>query len=304
MSDRAKALVSLARSIYEVSSIADCFHFKYCINKLLSLSLSAKLRSCKLSLEKATGNCVQEAQTYAQVQFYTDLYVESMANISHILHPFTKGNQLNTGEKAREMIKDELSKIAGVINDCEINDKYGLFTKAQNQVEDVIAVIPLWHQIVADEVKQMGLCGEQQQHFKDILVTEYWQQAIKKTKYAPTRDRLRKELLKCETPIKTEDTHRLTQKAIDLCRKFQRASSQVEGRNGHLSLNNHNQRGFNQNRLKALTVVHNYDTKGIDGKTPAQRLFGHEVKFEPLIEYIINNFGDLPMPRSRKVKNC
>ena len=89
----------------------------------------------------------------------------------------------------------------------------------------------------------------------------------------------------------------LIQKASDLCRKFQRASSQVEGRNGHLSLSNHNQRGFDSDRLKVLTAVHNYDTRGIDSKTPAQRLFGDKVQFESLPDYIIKNFGDLPMPR-------
>ena len=256
----------------------DLQHFKYCINKLLSLSLSTKLRSCKLSLEKATESGVEnvaEAQIYAQVQFYTDLYVESMANISHILHPFTKGNRPNTGDKAREMIKDELSKIEGLINDCQIKDKYGLFNKAQNQVEDVIAIIPLWHQIVADEITRMKLCTEQQQCFKDVLALQYWQQAIKKTKHAATKARLKEELLKCQTKIpdwQSLDNHKLKQKALDLCRQFQRASSQVEGRNGHLSLMNHNQRSFSQNRLKALTIIHNYDTKGIDGKTPAQSL--------------------------------
>ncbi|MCP3926449.1 MAG: hypothetical protein GY714_28135 [Desulfobacterales bacterium] len=88
-------------------------------------------------------------------------------------------------------------------------------------------------------------------------------------------------------------------KADELCRKFQRTSSQVEGRNGYLSMINHNQRSFDENRLKALTVIHNFDIRAWDGKTPAQRLFGDKIKHDKIIDYLIQNFGELPLPRKR-----
>ncbi len=91
-------------------------------------------------------------------------------------------------------------------------------------------------------------------------------------------------------------------KAEELCRKFQRTSSQVEGRNGYLSMINHNQRGFDQDRLKVLTVVHNFDIYGTDGKTPAERLFGNKIKHDKIIDYLIKNFGDLPLPRKRIIQ--
>ncbi|OQY02796.1 MAG: hypothetical protein B6I20_06470 [Bacteroidetes bacterium 4572_117] len=102
-----------------------------------------------------------------------------------------------------------------------------------------------------------------------LLPSTYWELAIQKTKHKPSRVRLKEELKKCceidqnqylSTEISNIESKRLKNDAINLCRKFQRASSQVEGRNGYLSLINHNQRGFDDNRLKVLTIVHNFDT--------------------------------------------
>ncbi len=60
---------------------------------------------------------------------------------------------------------------------------------------------------------------------------------------------------------------------IWICTKFQRTSSAVEGRNGYLSGLHHSSRGFSDQTLKVLTIIHNYDTKRDDGTTAAQRLF-------------------------------
>ena len=102
--------------------------------------------------------------------------------------------------------------------------------------------------------------------------------------------------------LNKELEQKLKIKADELCRKFQRTSSQVEGRNGYLSMINHNQRCFDQERLKVLTVIHNFDIYGLDGKTPAQRLFGDKIKHDKMIDYLIPNFGELPLPRKRVVQ--
>ncbi len=183
-------MVSLAVVIHQVISVADCFHFKYCINKLLCLSLAGKLRWSSIKVKQAREEKNNElindcSDQYAYIQFHTDLYIESMSNISQILHPFYQGNRINTIEFAESEIHKELSNIKQVIDNCKITDKYKLFTKAENQVSDVVSVIVLKN------------------------------------------------------------------KAINLCRKFQRASSQVEGRNGYLSAINHNQRSFDSKQIKS-----------------------------------------------------
>ena len=79
--------------------------------------------------------------------------------------------------------------------------------------------------------------------------------------------------------------------AIECAMLFQRSSSCVEGRNGHLSLWYHSWHGISERKLRALTTVHNYFTKRPDGTTPAERFFEKKPKdlFAWLLEHV-----DLP----------
>jgi len=308
----------LAEKKNKVPSIADIFHFKYNINKLLCLALSSKLRSMQLNISKleatnVKNSCIEvtasKYEAYAAIQFHTDLYVESMRDISQIMHPYTQANQVQTEDNAMLQMNTTLSNIEEVIEECEIKDRYQLFRKSQNQLSDVVAVIPLWHNLVADELENVELEESTKKWFTNFLLPQtYWEQALKKTKYAPQRDFIKQQITLCnafEDQIKetlsNDEYKKIKEKAIYLTSKFQRASSQVEGRNGFLSQINHNQKGFNKKRLEVMTVIHNFDTRGIDGKTPAQRLFGHQMSFEPLFEFIIKNIDDLPRPRKRKI---
>ncbi len=306
--------MSLATVVNKVVSVADCFHFKYCINKLLCLALASKLRYTKSELSSAsatnaTHQLVLAADKYAQIQFHTDLYVESMGNISQCIHPFFQGNKKNTSERAEDKINIELHNISQVIDECQISDKYNLFYKAQKQVPDVVAVIDQWNLMKEELSSQMKLDHTMAKWFDEYLLPKtYWETMMDRTKYKPTRIIYKTELQRLEqynTLGKQKGCtpnciiEQLRQKAVNICRKFQRASSQVEGRNGFLSAINHNQRSFDDQRLEVLTVVHNFDTKGVDGLIPANRLFGEFVKFDSLFEHIIDNFGDLPNNRKR-----
>ncbi|MEN8447298.1 MAG: DUF6399 domain-containing protein, partial [Cyanobacteria bacterium J06555_13] len=52
---------------------------------------------------------------------------------------------------------------------------------------------------------------------------------------------------------------------------------------------------FSEQSLKVMTIIHNFDLIRADGTTAAQRLFKHE--FPNPFEWMIENIGDLPMPR-------
>ena len=65
--------------------------------------------------------------------------------------------------------------------------------------------------------------------------------------------------------------------AAKLADVFQRSSSNVEGRNGYLSLRNHQLRGLDHPRKRTcLTVVHNFFLTRPDGTTAAERFFGQK----------------------------
>jgi len=66
----------------------------------------------------------------------------------------------------------------------------------------------------------------------------------------------------------------LKTQAATLAEVFQRSSSNVEGRNGYLSLRNHQLRGLDHPRKRAcLTAVHNFFLTRPDGTTAAERFF-------------------------------
>jgi hypothetical protein len=69
----------------------------------------------------------------------------------------------------------------------------------------------------------------------------------------------------------------LNQQAKELAEVFQRSSSNVEGRNGYLSLRNHQLRGLDRPRKRAcLTAIHNFFLTRPDGTTAAERFFGQK----------------------------
>src|SRR5207302_7497191 len=66
----------------------------------------------------------------------------------------------------------------------------------------------------------------------------------------------------------------LKQQAARLAEVFQRSSANVEGRNGYLSLRNHQLRGLDHPRKRTcLTAVHNFFLTRADGTTAAERFF-------------------------------
>jgi hypothetical protein len=50
-----------------------------------------------------------------------------------------------------------------------------------------------------------------------------------------------------------------------------------------------------EKRLRALTVIHNYGIKRLDGTTAAMRLF--DQKFPDLFSWLMTEMGELPLPR-------
>jgi hypothetical protein len=65
--------------------------------------------------------------------------------------------------------------------------------------------------------------------------------------------------------------------AAKLAAVFQRSSATVEGRNGYLSLRNHQLRGLDHPRKRVcLTAMHNFFLTRPDGTTAAERFFGQK----------------------------
>jgi Family of unknown function (DUF6399) len=88
--------------------------------------------------------------------------------------------------------------------------------------------------------------------------------------------------------------------AATLAEVFQRSSSNVEGRNGYLSLRNHQLRGLDHPRKRAcLTAVHNFFLTRADGTTAAERFFGQKPRsmFAAILESVEIPPAPLSPPR-------
>ncbi len=79
---------------------------------------------------------------------------------------------------------------------------------------------------------------------------------------------------------------------------FCRATSCVGGRNGRLALHRHGLRRNSPERLRALTILHNFDNRRLDGSAPASRFFGadHADPFEAVLAQL----DPLPRPRASR----
>jgi Family of unknown function (DUF6399) len=97
--------------------------------------------------------------------------------------------------------------------------------------------------------------------------------------------------------LRPETQSALRQRAKELAEVFQRSSSNGEGRNGYLSLRNHQLRGLDRPRKRAcLTTIHNFFLTRSDGTTAAERFFGQKPR--AMFAAILDSVELPPAPRS------
>jgi Family of unknown function (DUF6399) len=92
----------------------------------------------------------------------------------------------------------------------------------------------------------------------------------------------------------------LQSEAKRLAAVFQRSSSNVEGRNGYLSLRSHQLRGLDLPRKReCFTTIHNFFLTRPDGTTAAERFFGQKPRsmFAAILESVELAPAPLSPPR-------
>jgi DNA-binding XRE family transcriptional regulator len=113
-------------------------------------------------------------------------------------------------------------------------------------------------------------------------------------------ERLRAPLFKpggALSALSPEAQDQLQDEAKRLAAVFQRSSSNVEGRNGYLSLRNHQLRGLDLPRKReCFTAMHNFFLTRPDGTTAAERFFGQ--KRRSMFAAILDSVDLPPAPLS------
>jgi len=159
--------------------------------------------------------------------------------------------------------------------------------KAERVVPKMQATIEFVSSDVRQQVSRLALTPPQSHAMHAHLIPSCYLDRVAATRTVTAGEPLRALAERLRTPLFEPDgvlgacsllqQDQLKAKAAQLAEVFQRSSSKVEGRNGYLSLRNHQLRGLDHPRKRAcLTAVHNFLLTRPDGTTAAERFFGQK----------------------------
>lgn len=322
VSDRAKALIKLATEGFGCVSVADLFHALRSLGQPIGSAIGrqqARLAKQGQTLKAKWEIARTEPQKHALEQSLKSLsaqqakvlqdqqhYRESIRTISLSLHPFDLERQeiqtLSDLETTLATPLEHLRTLAQTYGGTKAIQSLERFEK---QLPDIVRGIHAWWlwatQALATKTSSVDL---QNWVMTTLLPWVYWLQQTDKTqqrelkaRYQDAADRAAQKLL--EHPITQTMMAAERQSWIDWAKwmtgNYQRTSSAVEGRNGYLTRLHHSGRGFSQQTLKVLTIIHNFHLKRPDGTTAAQRLFDYE--FPDLFDWVVEHMDALPLAR-------
>jgi hypothetical protein len=159
--------------------------------------------------------------------------------------------------------------------------------KAQRVVPKMQATIEFVSGYVRQQVRQLDLTPPVSYAMHAHLIPSCYLERVAQTRTVHAGEPLRELATRLRMPLyepggalaalSEAEQRALHQQAQELAEVCQRSSSNVEGRNGYLSLRNHQLRGLDRPRKRAcLTAVHNFFLTRTDGTTAAERFFGQK----------------------------
>jgi len=159
--------------------------------------------------------------------------------------------------------------------------------KAERVVPKMQATIEFVSRYVAQQVAQLDVTPPVSFAMHAKLIPSYYLDRVAQTRSVRDGDPLRELAERLRAPLcepggvlnalSPEAQHHLHDEAKRLAIVGQRSSSNVEGRNGYLSLRSHQLRGLDLPRKRAcFTAMHNFFLTRPDGTTAAERFCGQK----------------------------
>ena len=232
---------------------------------------------------------------------------QSIRRISHAYHfvDLERGVRRN-GELIASDIQEQMGQIRAVAQHEKLSQTcLDRIDKAERVVPKMRATIEFVSGYVAQQVAQLDLTPSISFAMHAKLIPSYYLDRVAQTHSVEggealhhLAEQLRASLVEpggVLWELSPETQEQLHHEAKRLAAVFQRSSSNVEGRNGYLSLRNHQLRGLDLPRKReCLTAIHNFFLTRSDGTTAAERFFGQ--KPQPMFTSILESVELPPAP--------
>ena len=214
-----------------------------------------------------------------------------------------------------QLIASDIQEHIGQIR--SIAQLEGLSQSCLERIEKAERVVPKMQATIAfvsgsgrQQVAQLDLTPPVSFAMHAKLIPSYYLDRVAQTRTISDGEPLRELATRLRTPLlapggvlsalSSGAQDRLHEEAKRLAAVFQRSSSNVEGRNGYLSLRSHQLRGLDLPRKReCFTAIHNFFLTRPDGTTAAERFFGQKPRsmFAAILESVELAPAPLSPPR-------
>jgi hypothetical protein len=334
VSDQAAALKNLARDMGADHCI-DLFHVQQPVAKDVVGPVARHKRVARRKHEEASAKAAQQAaaqtpddtdrasrgrqpaQPYAERaaqwgQKWDDAKIRhrfvkaALRGFGWASHPFDLvSGQWQTPEQLQTRF-EQMTQMLEAASEGMRNSRFGpTMIQLNNELPRLVQQTQR-QQGRAEALLSQSSFGQKQQHWikEVVLGWMYLKQAQKKLPNAAERALMQDAVAALElrawqevaVVLETAQAwEEATALAAQMCEKFQRSTSAIEGFNGMLSLKHHGWRTLTEGKLRAVGVMHNFYAKRGDGTTAAERFFG--AKPTDLWTWITERFHTLPLSR-------
>jgi hypothetical protein len=261
------------------------------------------------SLEQAQHTLEAASREHERLTQQRDQVKQSIEAIGHAYHfvDLERGVRRN-GQLIASDIRTHIETVRTLAQHEQLSkSSRDRIEKAERVVPKMQATIECVSGYVGQQVQQLALTQPASFAMHAKLIPSYYLDRVAHTRTVNDGEPLRERARRLRTPLfepggalrhlSPETQRDLHQQARELAEVFQRSSSNVEGRNGYLSLRNHQLRGLDLPRKRAcLTTIHNFFLTRPDGTTAAERFFGQKPR--SMCAAILASVDLPPAPRS------
>jgi Family of unknown function (DUF6399) len=253
------------------------------------------------SLEEVKQEIEAACQEHPRLSGQRETVTQSMRAIGHASHcvDLERGVRRN-GKLIASAIQEHIDTMRTIAHQEGLRETcLERLEKAERVVPKMQATIELVSSDVRQQVRQLDLAQPQAYAMHAHRIPSYYLEHVASTRTVTQGEPLRELAGRLRTPLfeaggalselNPLEQHQLKAQALKLAEVLQRSSSNVEGRNGYLSLRHHQLRGLGHPRKRAcLTAVHNFFLTRPDGTTAAERFFGQKPRsrFAAILESV------------------